>query len=144
MTPLTISLFILLAAALTVLWWVRTRSRATNQYAAVLARHGSDAMISSHASLANGGRHIPVALTLEPARLFYENADLQATVDIDQIDEVEYTSDLLTGDIATGAVLRLRAHGRSLEFILDVSAAEKWSRFLPPHRMDQPGKVHAG
>ena len=143
MTPL-LALVLFLAAALAMLSWLRVRARATGRYAAVVARHGSAAMISSHASLANGGSHIPVALTLESSRIFYENADLDAAIDIDQIDEVEYTSDLLTGDIAGGAVLRLRAHGRALEFILDLPAAEKWSRLLPPHRFNEPGRVHAG
>lgn len=64
-------------------------------------------------------------------------------LDIDQIDEVEYGSDLLTGGIASGAVLRLRAHGRAIEFVLDLATANKWSELLPPHRMDQIGHVHA-
>ena len=35
--------------------------------------------------------------------------------------------------IAGGAMLRLRSHGRVFAFVLDMAAAERWSRRLPPH-----------
>lgn len=54
---------------------------------------------------------------------------------------MEYGSDLVAGGIADGAVLRLRSHGRAIEFVLDVAAAEQWSRRLPPHRLDEAGAV---
>ena len=91
----------------------------------------------------DGRNNIPVALTLERQQIIYGNGDLNGSIEIGQIDEVEYDSDLVTGGIAQGAVLRLRAHGRALEFVLDMTSAERWSLLLPPHRLDEPGRVHA-
>jgi hypothetical protein len=123
-------------------WWYR-RSRVNDGFNLILTRHRPTAKVSSRAELVDGRNHIPVALTLEQQHIYYQNSDLDATLDIDQIDEVEYSSDLLTGGIATGAVLRLRAHGRAIEFVLDMATARRWSELLPPHRMDQIGTVHA-
>jgi hypothetical protein len=123
-------------------WWYR-RSRVNDSFESILLRHRPTAKVSSRAELVDGRNHIPVALTLEQLTIYYENPDLDAMLDIDQIDEVEYGSDLLTGGIASGAVMRLRAHGRAIEFILDMATATKWSELLPPHRMDQIGHVHA-
>ena len=123
-------------------WWYR-RSRVNDSFESILLRHRPTAKVSSRAELVDGRNHIPVALTLEQLTIYYENPDLDAMLDIDQIDEVEYGSDLLTGGIASGAVLRLRAHGRAIEFVLDMATASKWSELLPPHRMDQIGHVHA-
>jgi hypothetical protein len=130
------------AAIAALAWWYR-RSRVNDTFEVILSRHRPTAKVSSRADLVDGRNHIPVALTLETERIYYENPDLDAMLDIDQIDEVEYGSDLLTGGIATGAVLRLRAHGRAIEFILDMATARRWSELLPPHRMDQIGHVHA-
>lgn len=130
------------AAVAALAWWYR-RSRVNDTFEVILSRHRPTAKVSSRADLVDGRNHIPVALTLEKERIHYENPDLDAMLDIDQIDEVEYGSDLLTGGIATGAVLRLRAHGRAIEFILDMATARRWSELLPPHRLDQIGHVHA-
>lgn len=137
---LLVALGVPVVAAL--VWWYR-RSRLNDSFETILLRHRPTAKVSSRAELVDGRNHIPVALTLEQLTIYYENPDLDAMLDIDQIDEVEYGSDLLTGGIASGAVLRLRAHGRAIEFVLDMAAANKWSELLPPHRMDQIGHVHA-
>lgn len=138
--------FLLLALGVPLLaalvWWYR-RARVNDSFETILLRHRPTAKVSSRAELVDGRNHIPVALTLEQLTIYYENRDLDAMLDIDQIDEVEYGSDLLTGGIASGAVLRLRAHGRAIEFVLDMATADKWSALLPPHRMDQIGHVHA-
>ena len=131
-----------LVAVAALVWWFR-RARANDSFEGILQRHRPTARVSSRAELVDGRNHIPVALTLDPERIYYENRDLDAMLDIAQIDEVEYGSDLLTGGIATGAVLRLRAHGRAIEFVLDMASARKWSELLPPHRLDQIGHVHA-
>ena len=134
---------IFVAAAITtvaLIWWYR-RLRAGDRMAAIMMRRTGTAMLTSPARLIDGANHIPVALSLDSARVTYENEDLDAFIDLGQIDEVEYGSDLVTGGIADGAVMRLRAHGRAVEFILDVAAAESWSHRLPPHRLGQSGHV---
>ena len=135
---------LLLAAVVVVglVWWYR-RSRASDRIGAAMDRRRPTATICSRAHLISGGSHFPVALTLEKQHINYENDDLDGSLDLENVDEVEYSSDLMTGGIANGAVLRLRAHGRAIEFVLDSAAAEAWSRFLPPHRMDEAGTVHA-
>lgn len=142
MTMSTAVLLLAVVAVAALVVWLR-RSRENGRFAGIVARHRLTAKISSRAELIDGRNHIPVALTLEPGQICYENADMDATLDIDKIDEVEYGSDLLTGGVANGAVLRLRAHGRAVEFVLDIASAEKWSRLLPPHRIDEAGHVHA-
>ncbi len=141
---MTNTLLLLIALALIAvagLVWYYRRLRQDHLLNAIVARTRTDSGISSRAQLIDGANHIAVALTLEPRRITYQNADLDAAIDIQQIDEVEYGSDLVTGGIAHGAVLRLRAHGRAIEFVLDAAAAERWSRRLPPHRFDEAGAV---
>ncbi|HEY2092271.1 MAG TPA: hypothetical protein VGJ81_10295 [Thermoanaerobaculia bacterium] len=119
--------------AIAALAWTIHRRRDDVRFAA--AEHSPGARLVSHAHLIDGRNHIPVALTLGQQQILYGNADLDASIDIVQIDEVEYGSDLVTGGIADGAVLRLRSHGRATEFLLDMAAATKWSLLLPPHRL---------
>ncbi len=137
------TLAVLAVVALAALVWWLYRSRQNDQFEQVLARHHLTASICSRARLIDGANHIAVALMLEPRQICYENVDLGGSLDIDQIDEVDYASDLVTGGIANGAVLRLRSHGRVTEFVLDAKVAEEWSRHLPPHHMNEAGVVHA-
>ena len=136
---------ILLAAVVALIalvWWYR-RSRANDSFDGIIARRRQTAKISSRAELVDGRNHIPVALTLEQGCIYYENSDLDASLELDRLDEVEYASELLAGTVSDGAVLRLRSHGRAVEFVLDLASAEKWSQLLPPHRIDEAGRVHA-
>jgi hypothetical protein len=129
-----------IAVALLTLWYARLR--AGDRISAIIVRNGTTSMLSSRAQLIDGANHIPVALSLDDAHVTYENSDLHASIDVQQIDEVEYGSDLITGGIADGAILRLRSHGRAFEFVLDVGVADQWSHQLPPHRMNELGHVH--
>lgn len=102
-----------------------------------MLRMATASPLSSPAKLIDGVHDIPVALSLHGGRVRYENAELDASIDVHDIDEIEYGSDLMTGGIAAGALLRLRSHGRAFEFVLDVTAAERWSRRLPPHGLER-------
>lgn len=133
----TISLAI--TAGLLALWYVRLR--AGDRITAIMTRRGATSLLSSRAQLIDGANHIPVALSLDAERVTYENENFDASIDVRQIDEVEYGSDLVTGGIANGATLRLRSHGRAFEFVLDVAVAERWSQTLPPHLMTEGGQV---
>ena len=128
------------ALAVAALFWWITRSR-EDRMTAIVTRLAATGILSSRAQLIDGVNHIPVALSLDASRIKYANADLDASIDVRQIDEVEYASDLVTGGIADGAVLRLRSHGRAFEFVLDLPTAERWCHRLPPHRMDEAGRV---
>jgi len=126
--------------AVVALVWRMRHQRDDRRFA--LAQSRPEAALCSHAHLIDGRNHIAVDLTLERRQIVYGNGNLEGSIEIGQIDEVEYGSDLVTGGIADGAVLRLRSHGRALEFVLDMTSAERWSALLPPHRLNEPGQVH--
>ena len=135
---------IAVVALIGLVWWYR-RSRQNDRMDLVMAQHKGTATICSRAQLIDGANHIDVALMLEQQQINYQNndIDLDATLDIAQIDEVEYGSDLVNGGTPDGRVLRLRAHGRAIEFVLDAASAAQWALKLPPHRMNESGAVHA-
>ena len=130
----------LIAVALLIQWYLRLR--AGDRITAFMTRRAGTSLLSSRAQLIDGANHIAVALSLDAEHVTYENSDFDASIDVRQIDEVEYGSDLVTGGIADGAILRLRSHGRAIEFVLDVAAADRWSHHLPPHRVNEGGTVH--
>ena len=121
------------AVAIAVLLRWSTRLRAGERTPAGAARTLSGSALVSPATLIDGAHDIPVALSLNAGRVRYECADLGASIDVRDIDEVKYGSDLMTAGIAGTAILRLRCHGRAFAFVLDIAAAERWSRRLPPH-----------
>jgi hypothetical protein len=135
------ALAVLAVIAAAALVWSMRRRRDGARFAAAAEKPG--ASIVSHAQLIDGRNHIAVALTLGLSEIVYANSDMEGSIDLGQIDEVEYGSDLITGGIADGAVLRLRSHGRAMEFVLDMASADRWSALLPPHRMNEPGRAHA-
>jgi len=138
----TLLLALAVVALVGLVWWYR-RSRSNDRFAVHMARHAATATLTSRAQLIDGANHIAVALTLEPKQITYANDDFDATIDIEKIDEVEYSSDLVNGGNADGSVLRLRSHGRAIEFVLDAASAERWSLKLPAHRLNEGGYVHA-
>lgn len=140
MNYFAVSIGTLIVVAALLLWY--SRLRAGDRINAIMTRLSTTSMVASRAQLVDGANHILVALSLDEHRVSYENGDFDASIDVGQIDEVEYGSDLVTGAIADGAILRLRAHGRAFEFVLDTSAAERWCHILPPHRMNETGTVH--
>src|SRR5947209_287881 len=73
------------------------------------------------------GRHIPVALALNESTLFYENADLAGSLELQWIHEVEYDNELLTGQsIERGKVMRLRCFSTVFEFVVDNAVVGQW------------------
>ena len=109
-----------------------------------LMKKRGDAKVAAYASFVEGPEEIPVALSLTDAALFYENPDMEARVDLERIEEIEYDDELSTAkEVKDGRVLRVRAHGHTIEFILDAKTAERFVAHLPPHRMGEPDRVHA-
>ena len=129
--------------ALVVLGWFLYRRFAQDKIDDLLKKRKADSKIAVPADFIEANEKIPVALALTADALYYENADLEARLDLNQIEEVEYGNDLLTGrEIPHGRVLRLRSHGHSFEFVLDKINGEKFESLLPQHRADEPGRVH--
>jgi hypothetical protein len=87
----------------------------------------------------DGNRHLDVALAVTQSTFFYENADMQASLDLDWIREIEYDTELSTGTMpATGKVLRLRSNSQTFEFVLPNDVVARWHMMLPPRRAMAP------
>ncbi|MGK2857561.1 MAG: hypothetical protein ACSLFQ_10190 [Thermoanaerobaculia bacterium] len=111
---------------------------------ALLKKRRASSILATSAEFIEGPTHMEVALSLDPQKLYYENGDMQAFLELANVDEVEYDDDLMTGGRKVeGEVLRLRAHGHTFEFVIAKAEAAKWKQKLPKHRIDDPGNVHA-
>ena len=99
-------------------------------------RRSVGSRICTRADYVEGAERIPVALALTDDTIYYENPDLQASLELQRIEEVEYDDETATGHNVVGKALRLRSHGHVFEFVLDDETARKWQTALPPHRID--------
>jgi hypothetical protein len=126
---------------LAILIWIYFRLRSKDHVEQVLAKHRASARVCSRACLLEGMEQIPVALALTAESINYENRDLQASIDLSVIEEVEYDDETATGHTMAGKVLRLRAHNHVFEFTLDLAAAKQWETALPARRIDQAKAV---
>ena len=126
---------------LAVLIWLYFRLRSKDRVEEVLAKHKSSARACSRACLLEGMEQIPVALVLTADTIYYENADLQASIELPMIEEVEYDDETATGHTIAGKVLRLRAHNHVFEFTLDLPTAKLWEAALPARRIDRARAV---
>ena len=122
---------------LAILIWLYVRLRSKDHIELVLAKQKTSARVCSRACLIEGMEQIPVALALTADAINYENRDLQASIDISVIEEVEYDDETATGHTVPGKVLRLRAHNHVFEFMLDLPSAKQWETALPPRRIDR-------
>lgn len=130
-------------AAVAAIVWYMARARSADQIQKIIDRHKQASKLVSKAEFVEGRNRMPVALALRDSSIHYENPDLEAELELERIDEVEYSDELATGmDINNGErVLRIRSHGHAFEFLLEPRAAEQWAAILPSHRMDEPGRV---
>ncbi|HVE72356.1 MAG TPA: hypothetical protein VNI54_13385 [Thermoanaerobaculia bacterium] len=101
---------------------------------AIMEKRRSSAKLVSRADYVEGAETIPVALALTDDTFYYENPDLEASFDLNRIDEIEYSNELMTGKNHDEScrVLRLRSHGTTFEFLLDKTECGKWEAALPP------------
>lgn len=115
------------------------RKRRSGEVTAMLKKREGSSRLVTLAEFAEGMERMPVALALTDSTLYYENPDFQASIDVADIDEVEYDDELAIGrSVANGCrVLRFRAHGNSFDFILAPGDCQKWMAALPPHRMGE-------
>ncbi len=95
----------------------------------------SSCRLVGRGELVDGKQHIPVAMALSTSTLFYENADLTASLDLVYVEEVEYVNELVTGqEVAGGKVMRLRCFSKVFEFVIDSASAAQWQAALPAIR----------
>jgi len=126
---------------LVVLIWFFIRLRGKDRVDEVLAKHRGTARVCSRACLLEGMEQIPVALVLTAEAIYYENSDLQASIELPLIEEVEYDDETATGHTVAGKVMRLRAHNHVFEFTLDLPTARQWEAALPARRIDRAKAV---
>jgi hypothetical protein len=134
----TITVVLVVVLAALIVFFIRTRRQ--DQISAMLEKRRAQSRVASKAEYANGIERMPVALTLSDKAIFYENPDLEASLDIDRIDEIEYDDELTTGkNVETGSrVIRVRSHGTPFEFIVSAADATRWQQALPPRQAGQP------
>jgi hypothetical protein len=111
----------------------------------MMAKRQPNSKLVSRADYVEGMESIPVGLSLAADSLYYENPDLEASFELNRIDEVEYSDELATGKMVDDdcMVLRLRSHGTAFEFVLDKPEAKKWMAALPPRTSGQAPAAHA-
>ena len=83
-------------------------------------------------------QRIPVALAITDDRVCYENPDLDACLELQHIDEVEYDDETSMGQSVEGRVLRIRSHGHGFEFVIDNAVVAQFEAALPPKKMGSP------
>lgn len=117
--------------------WLYLRMRSKDQIDEMMAKRRASSRLVSRADFVEGLERIPVALALSTDIISYENPDLDATLELKHIEEVEYDDETATGQSVDGKALRLRSHGHTFEFVLDSNTARQWESTLPPRRMSQ-------
>lgn len=91
----------------------------------------------SVAQFADGNRRLQIALAVANSDLFYENEDMQASLDLRHIREIEYDGSLATGQpVLKSKVLRLRSYSQVFEFVIADELVSRWQLALPPRRRE--------
>lgn len=115
--------------------WNLVRRFGADRIAAIGEKRRPTSRIVSRGELVDGNRHVEVSLALNRSTFFYENDELQASLELQWITEVEYDTVLATGvPVDGGKVLRLRCYSRTFEFVLPDEMVTRWHMMLPPRR----------
>ena len=124
-------------AVLAVLVVVFLKVRQKDLLGALVEKRRSSSKLVTRADYVEGAELIPVAVALTNDSLYYENPDLEASFELNRIDEIEYSDELMTGKNHRddARVLRLRSHGQTFEFLMDKADAQKWEATLTPRRL---------
>ena len=115
--------------------WYLYRQLGTDRIAVLNEKRRATSRIVSRGEFIDGNRHLDVALAMTTDTFFYENADMQASIDLEWVREIEYDTELTTGTApTTGKVLRLRSQSQTFEFVLPNDVVARWHMMLPPRR----------
>jgi len=127
-------LLIAAAVVVAVLLWNLSRRIASDRLQVFTDRRRSSSRLVSNGEFVDGNRHVAVVLALTDSSFFYENQDVEASIDLQTVHEVEYADELATGAaIASGKVLRMRCYSQTFEFVLPADVVGKWKLVLPAH-----------
>jgi hypothetical protein len=128
-------LFLIVVPSIALLTWMLWRRLASDRLQLFTDRRRGSSRLVSRGEFVDGNRHLPVALALTDLAFYYENSDMQASLERQWIHEVEYAEELATGAaIGDGTVLRLRCFSQTFEFVLPPDTVRQWKSFLPPNR----------
>lgn len=123
------------AVAVVFLAWNLYGRFGSDHIQALTEQRRSTSRMVGRGEFVDANRHHPVALAVTQSTFFYESRELQASVDLQWIDEIEYDNELATGNaIAGGTVLRLRTHSRTFEFVIPSDMVSRWHTALPARR----------
>lgn len=115
--------------------WNLVRRFGADRIGALMEKRRTTSRLVSRGELVDGNRHLDVALAVTQSTLFYENASMQASIDLQWVREIEYDTELVTGTTPpSGKVLRLRSNSQTLEFIVASDVVPRWHLMLPPRR----------
>ncbi|HXG57764.1 MAG TPA: hypothetical protein VNL91_01950 [Thermoanaerobaculia bacterium] len=125
--------------------WLFFRTRTADLIDEMLQKRKATSKLAVRGQYVEGIECIPVALALTEECFYYENPDLQASFELNRIDEVEYDDELATGRSAPHGmrVLRMRSHGTPFEFLLPEAEVSKWMEALPPRRPGEASRASA-
>ena len=119
--------FLILIPVVAVLVWMLWTRMASDRLQLFSDRRRGSSRLVSRGEFVDGSRHLPVALALTDIAFYYENSDMQASLERQWIQEVEYDDEHL----------RLRCFSQTFEFVLPMDSLPQWKTFLPPHRMSE-------
>jgi hypothetical protein len=117
---------------LAALIWLFVQTRSKDLLEEKMAKRKASSKAVCKSELLEGPNRIAVVMSLEGNRVIYENADLDAFLEMENMEEIEYDDESSTGHHAHGRILRLRSHGHAFEFDLDKEVAKQWEALLPP------------
>ena len=122
------------------LGWNLFRRFGADRIAVLNERRRPTSRLVSRGEFVDGNRHLDVALAVTQSTLFYENSDMQASIDLQWVREIEYDNELATGlAVVNGRVMRLRSHSQTFEFVVPHDVAARWHMMLPPRRVIATG-----
>ena len=119
--------------------WNLSRRMRADDIALINERRRATSRMVSRGEFVDGNRHLSVALALSQNEFFYENSDMQGSLDLRWIREIEYDTELATGvPVAGGKVLRLRSNSQTFEFVLENDIVPRWHMMLPARAAVEP------
>jgi len=131
-------MFLIALAAVTVLAilsWTLYQRNTSNGLEKLNDKRRATSRLVSRGEFVDGNRCLDVALALTDKALYYESSEVQASLDLEWIEEVDYDTELATGrNVNGGQVLRLRCHRQVFEFILPNEVVLAWKNVLPATR----------
>lgn len=132
-----IALSIAAMVVVAVLCWILYRHVGASRMEALTDKRRATSRMVGGGEFVDGSRHLKVALALTNTDFFYENGDMQASLDLRWVSEIEYDTQLATGRaVEGGKVLRIRCFSQLFEFVVPNEDLVRWHMMLPPRGRD--------